>query len=73
MFENNFRETHGKVCRKITIERTQTPVPSLNAPDTPEPTITINFFIGSVHSEEILSIETAKTLYSQLKVLLNHK
>ena len=67
----NTKLTHGKVCRKIDATATQTPVPVINGPDTPESTVTLNFYIGSVCSEEILDIPTAKQLLIKLQEILN--
>jgi len=61
---------YGKICKKIEIEQTQTISPPINIP---EPTLTLNFYIGSVHSEEILSIECAQNLFNQLKQFINDK
>jgi len=61
------KTTHGKVCQKATAFKTQTPVPAKNGPDIPVPTVTLNFHVGSVLSEEILSISSAKELYESLK------
>jgi hypothetical protein len=62
----NTKTTHGKVCRKMEVTTTQTPVPTTKGRDTLEPTITLNFYVGSVCSEEIIDLETAKDLYNKL-------
>ena len=61
------KTTHGKVCQKVTAVSTQTPVPVKNGPDTPIPTVTLNFHVSCIHSEEILSVEAAKELLISLQ------
>ena len=66
--------THGKVCRKTTVEQTKTPVATKGEGTTLETTITLNFHSGAVHSEEILSTEAAKELMISLQnIVENHK
>lgn len=62
--------THGKVCRKITTEQTKTPVATKGESSTLETTITLNFHVGCVRSEEILSLEAAKELMISLQNIL---
>lgn len=61
---------YGKICRKLKIEQSQTFSPQTN---TSEPTLTLNFYIGVVHSEEILSVECAQSLFNQLKQFIIDK
>ena len=67
----NHKITYGKVCRKVETTPTQTPVPVLNGPDILEPTVTLNFYINSICSEEILDLESAKNLYNSLSKIFN--
>jgi hypothetical protein len=53
------------------VTSTQTPVPTPNGADTLEPTITLNFYLGAVCSEEIIDLQTAKDLYNKLSKILN--
>lgn len=64
------KTTHGRVCEKVTVQKTQTPVPVKNGPDTPVPTVTLNFHVGCVCSEEILSTEAAQQLLISLQKIL---
>lgn len=59
--------THGKVCQKVTAFQSRTPVPIKDGPDTPVATVTLNFHVGAVHSEEILSLTAAKELMESLQ------
>lgn len=66
--------THGRVCRKVTAEATKTPVPTKDGADTLESTVTLNFWVGSVCSEEIFSIPVVKELIISLQnIVENHK
>ena len=67
----NNKITHGKICRKIDASTTQTPTPVVKGSDILEPTGTLNFYVGSVCSEEILSVEAAKDLYNNLSKIFN--
>lgn len=65
------KTTHGKICQKITALQTQTPAPVKDEADTLIPTVTLNFHVGSVLSEEILSISAAKELMQSLQNILH--
>jgi hypothetical protein len=64
--------THGKICQKVIAQQTKTPTPVKNKPDYLEPTITLNFYVGSVCSEEILSISSARYLSNSLQKILSN-
>lgn len=64
--------THGKVCQKAVAIQTKTPIPIKDGPDSPVPTITLNFHVGSIHSEEILSISAAKELMESLQNIFSN-
>jgi hypothetical protein len=67
----NNKITHGKVCRKMEVTSTQTPVPTPKGADVLESTITLNFYLGAVCSEEIIDFQTAKDLYNNLSKIFN--
>ena len=65
------KTTHGTICRKINAQKTKTPVGTKDGGSTLESTVTLNFYINSVLSEEILSLPAAHELLRVLQNILH--
>jgi hypothetical protein len=65
------KTTHGTICKKINVQETKTPVATKDGGSTKESTITLNFYVGSICSEEILNLPAARELLQSLQNILH--